>query len=74
MERRTLKLNELGGIANARIDLFGPPLAEFMKRTARGLIRINACRFDIRLFDRIFSGLFSIRRHPIIIGPCIRVS
>jgi choline dehydrogenase-like flavoprotein len=36
-----LKLNELGGIANARPDLFGPALAEFMKRAARGLTRIN---------------------------------
>jgi hypothetical protein len=56
MERSTLKLNELCGIANARVYLFGPPLAELMKRVARGLIRISAFRFDIRLFYRIFSG------------------
>ena len=36
-----LKTNELGGIANARVDLFGPELASFMKRAARGLTRIN---------------------------------
>src|SRR5262245_64606638 len=29
------------GIAGARPDLFGPPLAEFMKRAVRGLARIN---------------------------------
>src|SRR5262249_6868102 len=28
--------------ANARVDLFGPPLAEFMKRAARGLTRLGA--------------------------------
>jgi choline dehydrogenase-like flavoprotein len=37
-----LKTNELGGLANARVDLFGPELAAFMKRAARGLTRINA--------------------------------
>ena len=37
-----LKTSELGGIANARPDLFGPELAAFMKRAARGLARINA--------------------------------
>ena len=37
-----LKTSELGGIANARVDLFGPELAAFMKRAARGLTRINA--------------------------------
>src|SRR5437660_3431225 len=37
-----LKLSELGGIANTRADLFGPALAEFMKRAVRGLTRINA--------------------------------
>jgi choline dehydrogenase-like flavoprotein len=37
-----LKLSELGGIANARTDLFGPALADFMKRAVRGLTRINA--------------------------------
>ena len=29
------------GLASARPDLFGPPLADFMKRAARGLTRIG---------------------------------
>src|SRR5713101_7565167 len=37
-----LKTSDLGGFANARLDLFGPELAAFMKRAARGLTRINA--------------------------------
>ena len=37
-----LKTSDLGGFANARLDLFGPDLAAFMKRAARGLTRINA--------------------------------
>ena len=37
-----LKTSELGGFANARLDLFGPDLQAFMKRAARGLTRINA--------------------------------
>ena len=37
-----LKTSDLGGLANARVDLFGPELAAFMKRAARGLTRINA--------------------------------
>jgi choline dehydrogenase-like flavoprotein len=37
-----LKTSDLGGFANARLDLFGPELATFMKRAARGLTRINA--------------------------------
>src|SRR5205807_7938968 len=37
-----LKTNDLGGFANARLDLFGPELVAFMKRAARGLTRINA--------------------------------
>jgi choline dehydrogenase-like flavoprotein len=37
-----LKLSDLGGVANARPDLFGPPLAAFMKSAMRGLTRINA--------------------------------
>jgi choline dehydrogenase-like flavoprotein len=37
-----LKTNDLGGIANARLDLFGPALDAFMRRAARGLTRINA--------------------------------
>src|SRR5204863_3283285 len=34
--------NDLAGFANARLDLFGPPLHDFMKRAARGLTRLNA--------------------------------
>src|SRR5258708_5515795 len=37
-----LKTSDLGGFANARLDLFGPELAAFMKRAARGLTRIGA--------------------------------
>jgi choline dehydrogenase-like flavoprotein len=37
-----LKTNDLGGIANARLDLFGPDLDAFMRRAARGLTRITA--------------------------------
>ena len=37
-----LKTSDLGGFANARLDLFGPELAAFMQRAARGLTRINA--------------------------------
>jgi choline dehydrogenase-like flavoprotein len=37
-----LKTSDLGGFANARLDLFGPELAAFMTRAARGLTRINA--------------------------------
>src|SRR5215468_1014513 len=37
-----LKTSDLGGFANARLDLFGPELASFMQRAARGLTRINA--------------------------------
>jgi choline dehydrogenase-like flavoprotein len=37
-----LKLSELGGIANARSDLFGADLAAFMQRALRGITRINA--------------------------------
>jgi choline dehydrogenase-like flavoprotein len=36
------KTSDLGGFANARLDLFGPALADFMKRAARGLTRIGA--------------------------------
>src|SRR5437764_557374 len=36
-----LKTAELGGFANARPDLFGPALAEFMQKAKRGLTRIN---------------------------------
>jgi choline dehydrogenase-like flavoprotein len=37
-----LKTSDLGGFANARVDLFGPDLHAFMKRAARGLTRIGA--------------------------------
>src|SRR5262249_20656688 len=37
-----LKTSDLGGFANARLDLFGPDLAAFMKRASRGLTRIRA--------------------------------
>ena len=37
-----LKTSDLGGFANARLDLFGPDLHAFMKRAARGLTRLNA--------------------------------
>jgi choline dehydrogenase-like flavoprotein len=36
-----LKTSDLGGFANARLDLFGPDLAAFMKRGARGLTRFG---------------------------------
>src|SRR3979411_1197325 len=36
-----LKTSDLGGFANARLDLFGPDLAAFMKRGARGLPRFG---------------------------------
>jgi choline dehydrogenase-like flavoprotein len=37
-----IKLSGLGGIANARPELFGAALDNFMKRAVRGLSRINA--------------------------------
>jgi choline dehydrogenase-like flavoprotein len=37
-----LKTSDLGGFANARLDLFGPELADFMKRAKRGFTRIGA--------------------------------
>jgi choline dehydrogenase-like flavoprotein len=37
-----LKTNDLGGLANARVDLFGPDLHAFMKRAKRGITRIGA--------------------------------
>jgi hypothetical protein len=37
-----LKTNDLGGFANARLYLFGPKLAAFMKGATRGLTRISA--------------------------------
>jgi choline dehydrogenase-like flavoprotein len=36
------RYSALGGVANARLDLFGTELAAFMKRAARGYTRINA--------------------------------
>jgi choline dehydrogenase-like flavoprotein len=37
-----MKTSDLGGFANARSDLFGPALAEFMTKAKRGLTRISA--------------------------------
>jgi choline dehydrogenase-like flavoprotein len=37
-----LKTSDLGGFANARLDLFGAELHTFMKRAARGLTRLTA--------------------------------
>src|SRR5258706_1164264 len=37
-----MKTSDLGGFANARVDLFGHELHAFMRRAARGLTRINA--------------------------------
>jgi choline dehydrogenase-like flavoprotein len=37
-----MKTSDLAGSANARTDLFGPPLAAFMKSAKRGLTRISA--------------------------------
>jgi choline dehydrogenase-like flavoprotein len=37
-----MKTSDLGGFANARVDLFGHELHAFMKRAARGLTRIGA--------------------------------
>jgi hypothetical protein len=37
-----LKTNDFGGIANARVDLFGADLHDFMIRAKRGLTRIGA--------------------------------
>ena len=37
-----LKTSDLGGFANARLDLFGPKLADFMKRAKRGITRLTA--------------------------------
>ena len=36
------RYSALGGVANARVDLFGADLAAFMKRAARGYTRLNA--------------------------------
>jgi choline dehydrogenase-like flavoprotein len=37
-----IKTSDLGGFANARLDLFGPDLAAFMKTAVRGFTRIGA--------------------------------
>ena len=37
-----MKTSDLGGFANARLDLFGAELHAFMQRAARGLTRLNA--------------------------------
>ena len=37
-----MKTSDLGGFANARLDLFGTELHAFMKRAARGLTRLTA--------------------------------
>jgi choline dehydrogenase-like flavoprotein len=37
-----LKTSDLSGFANARVDLFGPALADFMKRAKRGITRLTA--------------------------------
>ena len=37
-----LKTTDLGGFANARLDLFGQPLADFMQRAKRGITRLTA--------------------------------
>jgi choline dehydrogenase-like flavoprotein len=36
------KTSDLGGFANARLDLFGPKLAEFMQRAKTGITRLTA--------------------------------
>jgi choline dehydrogenase-like flavoprotein len=36
------KTSDLGGFANARLDLFGPKLADFMQRARRGITRLTA--------------------------------
>ena len=36
------RFSALGGVANARVDLFGADLAAFMKRAARGYTRLTA--------------------------------
>src|SRR5215471_6724411 len=42
-----LKTNDLGGIANARVDLFGADLHDFMIRAKRGLTRIGTFGEDL---------------------------
>jgi choline dehydrogenase-like flavoprotein len=37
-----LKTSDLAGFANARMDLFGPQLADFMKSARRGITRLTA--------------------------------
>jgi len=46
-----VKFSGIGGVANARGDLFGPELAAFMKRAARGYTRINAFAEEMPLIE-----------------------
>src|SRR5258708_23179931 len=36
------KTSDLSGFANARLDLFGQPLADFMQKAKRGITRLTA--------------------------------
>jgi choline dehydrogenase-like flavoprotein len=45
------RYSALGGVANARPDLFGAELAAFMKRAARGYTRLNAFAEEMPLID-----------------------
>jgi len=46
-----LKLGDLGGIANARLDLFGPKLVEFMQRAANHLASMSAIADNLPVID-----------------------
>jgi len=46
-----LKTSDLSGFANARLDLFGPALAEFMRRARRGLTKITAFGEEMPAID-----------------------
>jgi choline dehydrogenase-like flavoprotein len=45
------RYSALGGVANARLDLFGPELATFMKRAARGYTRLAAFAEEMPLAE-----------------------
>jgi choline dehydrogenase-like flavoprotein len=45
------RYSALGGVANARLDLFGAELAAFMKRAARGYTRLNAFAEEMPLIE-----------------------
>src|SRR6202047_1333338 len=45
------RYSALGGVANARLDLFGADLAAVMKRAARGHTRLNAFAEEMPLID-----------------------